>query len=614
MNDSSIRDPSTANCRIYVGNLKENTQKNDLQNIFSKYGHILGVMISRNFGFIQFENEQSANNAIDNENQKMYNGRKIAVSKAQNKGNQKRPDKQGNNMGGFGAGGGNQNQNQNEPPMQTTPNISMSNTSGSESNMNQPSNNNASNAGNNSNNFGSNNNNNNNNNMGNQRQNWMRNRNNRNNNMNNSSGNSNDMNLNTDRERSPFGRDNTNNDRWNQDGGSGGGGGGSSSNFNTNNTNNYRNNRNNNNMNRNNNNLGGNNFGNTNSNMGNMGNMSNIPNNMGNSGGGPQQPFGNKTDVKNVLNGGVLQGYASAREIRAKYPNANDCEIVVLEKQLLDYAEFIENRLKRGGLTADLLFPNADLSMGKMLSNIVNRGSLYALIISTEHKQNNSVTLNILYGVPSEHRNMPLEDAFALIFRNYQHLRQGENGDIIGDTDDSPYAAIAVANTRHPDSLQHLINLLADNRSLTVLQLDCILSYLKERRESQYKFELGDTSIDVGNPSNAGDSKSESGGVSKMDGADAVAISAEAEAQAQKLNEEEEIQKKLMEILSKPTIPNIKPEPAAVTKTSPEKKHPPSASHIDTNANASNRRHQPNLLTQNPQLRNVLDSLMFDDM
>lgn len=267
--------------------------------------------------------------------------------------------------------------------------------------------------------------------------------------------------------------------------------------------------------------------------------------------------------------------------------------------------------MKRGGLTADLLFPNADLSMGKMLSNIVNRGSLYALIINSEHKQNNSVTLNILYGVPSEHRNMPLEDAFTMIFRNYQHLRQGESGDIIGDTDDSPYAAIPMATARHPDSLQHLINLLADNRTLTVLQLDCILSYLKERRENQYKFELGDTSMDVANQS--GDLKSANFEIGGDGGAD-IAAEAEAEAQAQKANEEEEIQKKLMEILSKPTIPNIKPESVTVTKTSPEKRHTPSTSNTDTNANASNRRHQPNLLAQNPQLRNVLDSLMFDDI
>lgn len=57
MNDNSIRDPNTVNCRIYVGNLKENTPKNELQSIFSKYGNIRGVMVSRNFGFVQFDSE-----------------------------------------------------------------------------------------------------------------------------------------------------------------------------------------------------------------------------------------------------------------------------------------------------------------------------------------------------------------------------------------------------------------------------------------------------------------------------------------------------------------------------------------------------------------------------
>lgn len=138
-----------------------------------------------------------------------------------------------------------------------------------------------------------------------------------------------------------LGRD-SNNDRWNQDGGN--------SNFNNFRNNNRNNNnqgmhRNNNNNNMNMNNMPSNNAGN-NMNMGNMGNMEsmsgmrntgNMMTNMNNSNTDlPNvQSFGVKTDVKNVLNGGVLQGYASAREIRAKHPNANDCEIVVLEKHLV---------------------------------------------------------------------------------------------------------------------------------------------------------------------------------------------------------------------------------------------------------------------------------------
>lgn len=195
-NDNALRDPTTANCRIYVGNLKENTPKIELQNIFSKYGNIRGVMVSRNFGFIQFDDESNANKAIESENQKLYNGRKIMVSKAK-KNNQKQPDK-GNNSGG----GANNDNNTN----QIAQNNSMLNASASEPNVNlsQQNNSNAPN-----NNSGNNNNNNNNpTNMGNvsqmqntgnhqPRQQWR----NRNNNRNN---NNNEMNLNTDRERSPF--------------------------------------------------------------------------------------------------------------------------------------------------------------------------------------------------------------------------------------------------------------------------------------------------------------------------------------------------------------------------------------------------------------------------
>lgn len=249
--------------------------------------------------------------------------------------------------------------------------------------------------------------------------------------------------------------------------------------------------------------------------------------------------------------------------------------------------------MKRSGITADLLFPNADLTIGKMLTNISNRGALFAIIIQAQHKENKSVTLNILYGIPSEHRNMPLEDAISLIFRNYQQLCQGENGDIIGDSDESPYATIPLASTRHPDSTQHLINLLADNRSLTVLQLDCLIKYLQERREIQYKFEVGDTGADSQSTDH------------KTDDPDAAKLTAEQELQAAKAEAEEEIQKKIMEILNNPSIPNIKPE--TTVKKTPEKKNP-----IASGDAASNRRHEPNLLAKDPKLRNVLDSIMLD--
>lgn len=45
---------------------------------------------------------------------------------------------------------------------------------------------------------------------------------------------------------------------------------------------------------------------------------------------------------------------------------------------------------------------------------------------------------------------------------------------------------------RHPEAIQMLLNLLASNMPLTVLQYDRIIKYLQQRRELQLKVELGD--------------------------------------------------------------------------------------------------------------------------
>lgn len=186
-----MNDPSTVNCRIYVGNIKENTPKSELQNIFAKYGTIRGVMFSRNFGFVQFDSEASANNAIENENQKVYNGRKLVVSKVQKKGSQKPVEK--GPVGGSSGGQIPENSSQNAQNSTAT----SSNTSDQNTNLNDSGPNN---------------------NKGNvtqsqmlgnhqprqaqqqQQLQWR----NRNNNRNNNNNNNNDMNTHTDRERSPF--------------------------------------------------------------------------------------------------------------------------------------------------------------------------------------------------------------------------------------------------------------------------------------------------------------------------------------------------------------------------------------------------------------------------
>lgn len=116
-----MKDPATASSRIYIGNLGENVLKSEIENIFRKYGNIRGVLLSRNFGFVQYDLDESANNAIANENEKKYFNRKIIVRNAMKGSNN---DK---NAGGhIQSNQGNANNNANGPK-NTGSGISMNN-------------------------------------------------------------------------------------------------------------------------------------------------------------------------------------------------------------------------------------------------------------------------------------------------------------------------------------------------------------------------------------------------------------------------------------------------------------------------------------------------------
>ena len=175
------------------------------------------------------------------------------------------------------------------------------------------------------------------------------------------------------------------------------------------------------------------------------------------------------------------------------------------------YAEFIEERLKRLNLRVDVLFPNADVPLGKVLANISSRGCLYAVLVTNQHQEHNSITLNILYGQPAEHRNMPVEDAINFLAEDFRNKYLRDAGQVPGAP--TPLLSMNLAQQvpiipasaqmgqnvphinradRHPDVMQKLINLLAENMPLTVLQYDRLLNYLQEKREQQLRVELGD--------------------------------------------------------------------------------------------------------------------------
>ncbi|KAH8302105.1 hypothetical protein KR044_002785 [Drosophila immigrans] len=214
--------------------------------------------------------------------------------------------------------------------------------------------------------------------------------------------------------------------------------------------------------------------------------------------------------VPMAVQGGIVMSAAAAAAVVA----INDCEIIVVNRENTKYAEFIEKRLTMAGLRVDVLFPNEDVMLGQVLGNISARGCLYAVLVTPQHEALNSITVNILYGVPAEHRNMPLEDAIKLIAGDFRVKKQRDG-----------VSGASLLPSRHPESIQKLIEMLANCRPLTGLQYECIIKYLQEQHELQLKRELGDANALV--------------------------------KQHQTLDPEIELQKKILSIMNKPAVTEI---------------------------------------------------------
>lgn len=242
----------------------------------------------------------------------------------------------------------------------------------------------------------------------------------------------------------------------------------------------------------------------------------------------------------------------------------------------------IENHLKRLGLVVDLLFPNADVPIGKVLANIASRGCLYAILVTPQNQEMSSATVNVLHGEPAEHRNMPVEDAIDFLVKNFQHyMRGGRNPELMADSNPVAISAPKLAN-RHSEAAQNLLNLLADNRALTVLQYDCVIKYLQEQREMQVKVELGD-SADLLVPHSS-----------------TAVINPD--------DQEKELQKRIMDILNKPSITNMA-EDSIISR--------PQQSNDNYRRNqdfpSSNRNVNEPQLLNDPKVQKALDSLLSNN-
>lgn len=79
--------------KLFVGNLSYDVKSEDLTDLFSPFGNVLGAYVitdrasgrSKGFGFVEFENDADAQKAIADMHEKDLKGRKLVVNIAKPK-------------------------------------------------------------------------------------------------------------------------------------------------------------------------------------------------------------------------------------------------------------------------------------------------------------------------------------------------------------------------------------------------------------------------------------------------------------------------------------------------------------------------------------------------
>lgn len=74
--------------KLFVGNLDESTKVSDIRTLFEKYavqGKIIECDVVKNYGFVHYQNESDAREAIANLNGYVINGNPIKVENAKSR-------------------------------------------------------------------------------------------------------------------------------------------------------------------------------------------------------------------------------------------------------------------------------------------------------------------------------------------------------------------------------------------------------------------------------------------------------------------------------------------------------------------------------------------------
>ncbi|KAM6947367.1 nuclear receptor coactivator 5 isoform 2-T2 [Lycodopsis pacificus] len=171
-----------------------------------------------------------------------------------------------------------------------------------------------------------------------------------------------------------------------------------------------------------------------------------------------------------------------------------DCSVIVVNKaqnftnNCREYAETVGRKVRDLGMVVDLIFLNTEVSLTQALEDVGRARTPFAIIITQQHQVHRSCTVNILFGTPQEHRNMPMQDAMMLVAHNYDTYkvenREKEREEIARKAAKMADDVLLREPDRegHPISVLTSITLLSENRFVTPDEMDGLIAYLKDKR------------------------------------------------------------------------------------------------------------------------------------
>lgn len=166
-----------------------------------------------------------------------------------------------------------------------------------------------------------------------------------------------------------------------------------------------------------------------------------------------------------------------------------DCSVIVVNKLQKEYAETVGRKVRDLGMVVDLIFLNTEVSLTQALEDVSRARTPFAIIITQQHQVHRSCTVNILFGTPQEHRNMPMQDAMVLVAHNFDSFKVEHRAK---ERDEIARKAAKMADEvlmrepdreGHPASLLTHVTLLSEGRFMTPDELARLIDYLRDKRD-----------------------------------------------------------------------------------------------------------------------------------